>query len=143
MLLQAPANKSRGQEDTQSSENLIAIANLLQVVGTGKHVLGYVVIGPMGLLLLAEKTRVSATLPGNHQVKTIVTSHWHKIPLQVRVGYFVHLFTTSSGDVGPIVFSFILFPMPAAGREDTCLCHTARQPSQDHRNLLQAQDSSA
>lgn len=47
--------------------------------------LGYVVIGPMGLLLLAEKTRVSATLPGNHQVKTIVTSRWHKIPLQVRI----------------------------------------------------------
>jgi hypothetical protein len=46
-------------------------------------VLGYVVIGPTGLLLLAEKVRVSATLPGNHQVKTLVTSKWHKIPLQV------------------------------------------------------------
>jgi hypothetical protein len=55
----------------------------LQVLSTGKHVLGYVVIGPTGLLLLAEKVRVSATLPGNHQVKTLVTSKWHKIPLQV------------------------------------------------------------
>jgi len=58
----------------------------LQVVGSGKHVLGYVVVGPMGLLLLVEKTRVSATLPGNHQVKTLVTTRWHKIPLQVCVG---------------------------------------------------------
>ncbi|KAF5842707.1 SacI homology domain-containing protein [Dunaliella salina] len=37
----------------------------------------------MGLLLLAEKTRVSATLPGNHQIKTLVTTRWHKIPLQL------------------------------------------------------------
>lgn len=56
----------------------------LQTVGRGKHVLGYVVIGPTGLLLLAERTRVSATLPGNHQVKAVVTSKWYKIPLQVR-----------------------------------------------------------
>jgi len=54
-----------------------------QVVGSGKHVLGYVVIGPMAVLLLVEKTRVSTTLPGNHQVKTLVTTRWHKIPLQV------------------------------------------------------------
>ena len=57
---------------------------LMQVVGAGKYVLGYVVIGPLGLLLLADKVRVSATLPGRHQVKTVVTSRWIRIPLQVR-----------------------------------------------------------
>ncbi len=39
-----------------------------QIVGSGKHVLGYVVIGHTGLLLLVEKARVAATLPGNHHV---------------------------------------------------------------------------
>lgn len=56
-----------------------------QVVGAGKHVLGYVVMGPMALLLLVEKTRTSATLPGGHQIKTLVTTRWHKIPLQVCI----------------------------------------------------------
>ena len=56
----------------------------LQVVATGKHVLGYVVVGSTALLLIAEKIRVSAVLPGNHQVKTVTVSKWLKIGLQVR-----------------------------------------------------------
>ena len=55
-----------------------------QVIGAGKYPLGYVVIGNMGVLLLAEKVRISATLPGNHQVKTVTVSKWLKIPLMVR-----------------------------------------------------------
>lgn len=43
--------------------------------------LGYVVVGSTALLLLAEKVRVSATLPGNHEVKAISVSKWHKITL--------------------------------------------------------------
>ncbi|KAL6757783.1 SacI homology domain-containing protein [Haematococcus lacustris] len=58
----------------------------LEVVATGKHVLGYVVIGPTGHLLLAESVRVSATLPGNHQVKAVTTSRWHKVALQLLPG---------------------------------------------------------
>lgn len=54
----------------------------MQIVGRGQQVLGYVVLGPTGLLLVAEKLRVSASLPGNHQVKSVVTSRWYKIPLQ-------------------------------------------------------------
>jgi len=54
----------------------------VEVVGTGKHILGYIVIGSTGLLLLAEKVRVSATLPGHHEVKTVAASKWHRIPLQ-------------------------------------------------------------
>mmetsp|Transcript_29308 Transcript_29308/g.75960 ORF Transcript_29308/g.75960 Transcript_29308/m.75960 type:complete len:625 (+) Transcript_29308:102-1976(+) len=69
----------------------------LEVVATGKHVLGYVVIGPMGLLLLAEKTRVSATLPGNHQIKTLVTTRWHKIPLQL----WLQLQASAAGTLPP------------------------------------------
>lgn len=54
-----------------------------QVVGAGKHVLGYVVLGTTGLLLLAEKVRVSALLPGNHAVKSVAVSKWYRVPLQV------------------------------------------------------------
>ena len=46
--------------------------------------LGYVVVGSTALLLIAEKVRVSAVLPGNHQVKTVTVSKWLKIGLQVR-----------------------------------------------------------
>jgi hypothetical protein len=54
------------------------------VAGSGKHVLGYVVVGSTALLLLAEKVRVSAKLPGHHAVKSVAVSKWHKISLQVH-----------------------------------------------------------
>lgn len=56
-----------------------------QVLATAPYILGYVVIGPWGLLLVAEKFRVSASLPGNHEVKTVTKSHWIKIPLQLNL----------------------------------------------------------
>ncbi len=43
------------------------------------------VVGPWALLLVAEKFRVSAVLPGGHEVKTITKSHWVKIPLQLNM----------------------------------------------------------
>lgn len=55
----------------------------LQVVGQGKAILGYTIVGHVALLLLAEKTRISATLPGGHDVKTVTTTRWHRITLQV------------------------------------------------------------
>ncbi len=55
------------------------------MVASAKHVLGYVVVGSTGLLLLAERVRVAATLPGHHEVKTVVTSRWLKIPLAAQV----------------------------------------------------------
>jgi hypothetical protein len=54
-----------------------------QVVGQGKAILGYTVVGHVALLLLAEKVRVSATLPGHHEVRTATTTRWHRITLQV------------------------------------------------------------
>jgi hypothetical protein len=56
----------------------------VELLAQGKVPLGYVVLGPVGLLLIAELVRVSATLPGGHEVKTIAQSRWHRIPLQVR-----------------------------------------------------------
>ena len=44
--------------------------------------LGYVVLGPVGLLLLAEQVRVSAVLPGGHEVKTVTQSRWHRVALR-------------------------------------------------------------
>lgn len=52
----------------------------------GKAVLGYAVLGPVALLLVAEAVRVSAVLPGGHQVKTVTQSRWHRINLQVNTG---------------------------------------------------------
>lgn len=52
------------------------------MLATAPYILGYVVIGQFGLLLLAEKVRVSAELPGGHQVKTVTKTQWIKIPLQ-------------------------------------------------------------
>jgi len=56
----------------------------LEPIAQGKAVLGYVVLGPVGLLLIAELARVSATLPGGHEIKTVSQSRWHRIQLQVR-----------------------------------------------------------
>ncbi len=56
----------------------------LQVVGQGKAILGYTIVGHVALLLLAEKIRVSATLPGGHEVKTVTTTRWHRMTLLVR-----------------------------------------------------------
>lgn len=53
------------------------------MIGSGKHVLGYVVVGSTGLLLIAEKVRTACTLPGNHEVKSVSVSRWHRMPLQV------------------------------------------------------------
>lgn len=53
----------------------------LQVVAIAKHVLGYIVVGTTGLLLVAEKVKTTAILPGGHEVKTVITSKWHRIPL--------------------------------------------------------------
>lgn len=57
----------------------------VQVIATAPYILGYVVVGPWALLLVAEKFRVSAVLPGGHEVKTITKSHWVKIPLQLNM----------------------------------------------------------
>ncbi|KAF8060490.1 SAC9 [Scenedesmus sp. PABB004] len=54
----------------------------VEVLGHGKAVLGYSVLGPVALLLLAEAVRVSAVLPGGHEVKTVTQSRWHRIALQ-------------------------------------------------------------
>jgi hypothetical protein len=56
-----------------------------QVMATGKNILGHIVVGSTALLLIAEKVRISANLPGNHAVKTVTVSKWFKIPLQVRL----------------------------------------------------------
>jgi hypothetical protein len=58
---------------------------MLQVLGCGKAVLGYVVYGPVALLLMAESVRVSAILPGGHEIKTVTQSKWHRISLQVHM----------------------------------------------------------
>jgi hypothetical protein len=57
--------------------------SLLQVLAHGKALLGYTVLGPVALLLLAEAVRVSGVLPGGHEIKTVVQSKWHRINLQV------------------------------------------------------------
>lgn len=49
----------------------------------GKAVLGYVVFGPVALLLFAESVRVSAVLPGGHEIKTVTQTSWQRINLQV------------------------------------------------------------
>jgi hypothetical protein len=56
---------------------------LLQVLAHGKAVLGFTVLGPVALLLLAEAVRVSGVLPGGHEIKTVTQSKWHRINLQV------------------------------------------------------------
>jgi hypothetical protein len=56
---------------------------LLQVLAHGKALLGYTVLGPVALLLLAEAVRVSGVLPGGHEIKTVTQSKWHRINLQV------------------------------------------------------------
>lgn len=58
-----------------------------EVVASGKAVLGYVVVGPWALLLLVERTRVSVTLPGGHEIKTVTASKWQRIPLQTDVDF--------------------------------------------------------
>jgi hypothetical protein len=84
----AACNSGRGAPLLFASRTRTHTHTRLQILASGKHVLGYVVIAHVGLLLLAEKVRVSAVLPGNHQVKTVVTSKWAKIPLQVRTAAF-------------------------------------------------------
>jgi hypothetical protein len=59
-----------------------------QVVTHGKAVLGYVVLGPVGLLLLADSLRVAGLLPGGHEIKTVTQSRWYRINLQVRLPAF-------------------------------------------------------
>lgn len=59
---------------------------VLQVLAHAKYVLGYVVLGPVALLLLADAVRVSGTLPGGHEIKTVTQSKWHRINLQVCSG---------------------------------------------------------
>lgn len=54
----------------------------VELLAQGKAVLGYVVLGPVALLLIAEMVRVSATLPGGHEIKTVSQSKWHRIQLQ-------------------------------------------------------------
>jgi hypothetical protein len=56
---------------------------VLQVLAHGKAVLGFTVLGPVALLLLAEAVRVSGVLPGGHEIKTVTQSKWHRINLQV------------------------------------------------------------
>lgn len=65
--------------------NACALFCNLQVLAHGKAVLGYTVLGPVALLLLAEAVRVSGVLPGGHEIKTVVQSKWHRINLQVSV----------------------------------------------------------
>jgi hypothetical protein len=57
----------------------------LQVLAHGKALLGYTVLGPVALLLVAEAVRVSGVLPGGHLIKTVTQSRWHRINLQVRL----------------------------------------------------------
>lgn len=55
----------------------------VQVLAHGKALLGYTVLGPVALLLVAEAVRVSGVLPGGHLIKTVTQSKWHRINLQV------------------------------------------------------------
>lgn len=55
----------------------------MQVLAHGKALLGYTVLGPVALLLVAESVRVSGVLPGGHLIKTVTQSKWHRINLQV------------------------------------------------------------
>jgi hypothetical protein len=65
-------------------EYLAAAGAAPEPVAQGIALLGYVVLGPVGLLLVAEAVRASATLPGGHEVKTVAQSQWHRIQLQAR-----------------------------------------------------------
>lgn len=57
-------------------------------LAAGKALLGYAVLGPAALLLVAEQVRASAVLPGGHEVKTVTQSRWTQIALQVsEVGW--------------------------------------------------------
>jgi hypothetical protein len=67
----------------------------MQVLGHGKALLGYTVLGPVALLLVAEAVRVSGVLPGGHQIKTVTQSKWHRINLQV-CGWQLHEFMWTS-----------------------------------------------
>eukprot|EP00198_Chlamydomonas_reinhardtii_P010960 XP_001700297.1 predicted protein [Chlamydomonas reinhardtii] len=73
------------ESETAALDFLKQADGSIQVLATAPYILGYVVIGPWGLLLVAEKFRVSASLPGNHEVKTVTKSHWIKIPLQLNL----------------------------------------------------------
>jgi hypothetical protein len=55
----------------------------VQVLAHGKSLLGYTVLGPVALLLVAESVRVSGLLPGGHLIKTVTQSKWHRVSLQV------------------------------------------------------------
>ncbi|KXZ46422.1 hypothetical protein GPECTOR_43g858 [Gonium pectorale] len=81
--------KTKGQDifDSENAalEHIQAVDGPIQVLATAPYILGYVVVGPWGLLLVAEKFRVSATLPGNHEVKTVTKTQWHKIPLLINL----------------------------------------------------------
>ncbi|GLC42427.1 hypothetical protein PLESTB_001097500 [Pleodorina starrii] len=81
--------KTKGQDIFDSEitalDHLKAVDGPIQILASAPYILGYAVIGPWGLLLVAEKFRVSAVLPGNHEVKTVTKSHWLKIPLQINL----------------------------------------------------------
>lgn len=57
--------------------------HVLQVLAVAKNVLGYFVVNSVACLLLAHSVRTTAVLPGGHEVKTVSTTRWHKLPLQV------------------------------------------------------------
>ncbi|GIL81031.1 hypothetical protein Vretimale_9264 [Volvox reticuliferus] len=81
--------KTRGRDifdyEIDALEHIRAVDGPIQILATAPYILGYVVIGPWGLVLVAEKFRVSAVFPGNHEVKTVTKSHWLKIPLQINL----------------------------------------------------------
>jgi hypothetical protein len=52
------------------------------VVARGAAALGFAVLGNAALLLLADALRTSATLPGGHEVRTVASSRWVRLPLR-------------------------------------------------------------
>eukprot|EP00210_Caulerpa_lentillifera_P003458 g3300.t1 len=66
----------------ETAEDYLQTLGVPQIEGSGVAVLGYVVIGYTGLLLLVEKARISAVLPGPVTIKTISNSKWFRIPFQ-------------------------------------------------------------
>lgn len=67
--------------EEEAVEHLRGTSNDLEIT-RGVALLGYVAVGNRGLVLLATRTRVCVTLPGDHDVKLVVGSKWLEFRLE-------------------------------------------------------------
>lgn len=54
----------------------------VKISENGHAILGYLVLAGFCLVLVARKTRVSASLPGGHLVRTVTDAVWMRVPLE-------------------------------------------------------------